>query len=271
MSPTKYQNITKRTFQQAVIYLLEHEYKLVGSHKVIQMIADDIAELHKEFYREAHQVPPGHIVWRGVLDEGHKPPANRRAQNGPMVTAVLPLITADDIAEQARGCPKDKNPHLWARERDMRRIGRLIKAGMENPGGRLLLSQADLSLLTNRAIMTVRKRIYEYFAQTGELLLTQGYIQDKGGKPTHKRIIVTLYEQGKAPPDIAQLTDHSLQAVDRYIKDYERVKVLLKKGLNLAEISHAINRGVRTVREYYDLIHELHPDQAPLPERKVDG
>jgi len=115
----------------------------------------------------------------------------------------------------------------------------------------------------NRAIGTIRKCISDHFEQTGELLPTQGYIQDKGSKPTHKGIILRLYEKGNAPPDIARFTHHSLEAVDRYIKDYERVKVLLNKGLELTEISHAIGRGIRTVREYYTIILELFPDQNP--------
>jgi hypothetical protein len=121
--------------------------------------------------------------------------------------------------------------------------------------------------LINRAIGTIRKCIGDHFEQTGELLPTQGYIQDKGSKPTHKGIILRLYEKGEAPPDIARLTNHSLEAVDRYIKDYERVKVLLNKGLDLTEISHAIGRGMRTVREYYAIIRELRPERI-LPGQK---
>lgn len=39
-----YLSMGKRGFKQAVIRLLETEYKIVGSHKVIQMIAEDIGE-----------------------------------------------------------------------------------------------------------------------------------------------------------------------------------------------------------------------------------
>ena len=52
MSTNHYHAATQRTFRQAITHLLEHEYKLVGSHRVIQMIADAVAELHREYYRE---------------------------------------------------------------------------------------------------------------------------------------------------------------------------------------------------------------------------
>jgi hypothetical protein len=260
MSTSPYQAATQRTFRQAIIHLLENEYKLVGSHKVIQMIADDIAELHSEYYREAVLVSPGHIVWRGTRDEGRKRPAGLQAEDEPTITAVLPLMTDEDIAERVRGCPKGQRASTWTHQRDIRRVVRLVKAGLRNPKGRLLLSLADISLLINRSIGTVRRCILDHFEQTGELLPIKGYVLDQGSSPTHKGVILRLYETGIAPPDIARITGHSLEAVDRYIKDYERVKVLLGKGLRLTEIGHAIGRGQRTVQQYYQIALEFHPD-----------
>lgn len=260
MSAIHYQAATKRTFKQAIIFLLEHEYKLLGSHRVLEMIADDIVELQAEFYRDANQVPPGHLVWHGTLDVGRKQPYGQRAEDEPSITAILPLITAEDIVEAAQGCPKDKLPRIWSHERDTRRIVRLVKAGLENPSGRLLLSQADLSLLVNRAIRTVRRCIYDHFEETGELLPIKGYVLDRGSKPTHKGMIIQLYEQGMSPPDIARATSHGLDAVDHYLKDYERVKVLVDKGLSLSEISQAIGRGLPTVKQYYKLVLSFYPE-----------
>ena len=263
MSTHPYHAATQRTFRQAIIHLLENEYKLVGSHKVIQMIADDIVDLHREYYRETAWVPPGHIVWRGTLDEGRKPPAGQRAEEESTVTAVLPLITPEDIAELTQGCPKGKHGCTWAHERDIRRVVRLVKAGLDNPAGRQLLSLADLSLLINRSMITVRRCIADHLERTGELLPIKGYVLDQGSSPTHKGVILRLYEKGIAPPDIARITGHSLKAVDRYIKDYERVKVLLRKNLNVTEISHAIGRGLRTVLQYHQIVLEFHPDLIP--------
>lgn len=262
MSINRYHAAAQRSFRQAIIHLLENEYKLVGSHKVIQMIADDIADRHAQYYQDAARVPPGHLVWRGTLDEGRKGPVGRRAEDEPTVTAVLPLITAEDIAELARGCPKGKHARTWARERDIRRVVRLVQAGLDNPSGRQLLSLADLSVLINRSISTVQRCIWDHFEQSDELLPIKGYVLDQGSKPTHKGVILRLYEKGLAPPDIARMTAHSLEAVDRYIKDYERVKVLLRKGLSVTEISHVIGRGLRTVLQYHEIALEFHPDLA---------
>ena len=267
MSAIHFQAATERTFRQAIIHLLETEYKLVGSHKVVQMIADDIVALHEEFYRDANVVPPGHMVWRGTLDEGRKPPI-RRAEDEPTVTAVLPMITAEDIVERGRGCPPGKSGRTWAHERDARRVARLVKAAWDNPGGRQLLSLADLSLLINRSIGSVRRCVQKHFDETGELLPLKGYVLDQGGHLTHKGIILRRYEGGMAPPDIARATRHSLAAVDRYVKDYERVKVLLSKGLTVKEISHAIARGMQTVLQHRQIALEFHPDLASADQRE---
>lgn len=267
----QYHATTQRTFRQAVMHLLESEYKLVGSHKVIQMIADDIIELHTEYYRDANLVQPGHIVWRGTLDDGRKPFPGRRAGEEPTVTAVLPLVPAEDIAERAQGCPPGTDGQTWARERNARRVARLVKAARNNPSGPLLLALADLSLLLNRSTSTVRRYIRDHFEQTGELLATKGYVLDLGRNPTHKDIILQLYEQGIPPPDIARRTDHSLDAVDHYIKDYERVKSLLGKGLTVHEISQVIGRGQGTVLQYREIVLKFHPDLAPVAQKEVRG
>jgi len=266
MSTNRFRAALQHTFRQAIIHLLESEYKLVGSHKVIQMIADDIAELHAEYYRDANRVAPGHLVWRGTLDEGRKPRTGRRAEEEPTITAVLPLITAEDLAERAQGCPKGMHARQWAHERDIRRVVRLVKAGLDNPGGRLLLSLSELSMLLNRSMPTVRSCILDHFERTGEILLIKGYVLDQGGSPTHKGVILRLYEKGVSPPDIARMTSHSLKAVDRYIADYERMKMLLRKGLTIPEISHALGRGVRTLLQYQEIVLQFHPDLGLAPQ-----
>jgi hypothetical protein len=42
MSGQTYQGMTQRTFKQALIHLLETDYGILGSHRVLELLAKDI-------------------------------------------------------------------------------------------------------------------------------------------------------------------------------------------------------------------------------------
>lgn len=51
----------------------------------------------------------------------------------------------------------------------------------------------------------------------------------------------------------------------RYLRDYERVKLLLKREIPLDQISHLIGMQPNVVNAYVKLIHKYHPDLLPDP------
>ena len=97
MPPNRYESIPKRSFRNVIIRLLEENYRLLGSHKVIQMIADDVCRLHKEFYPEIEKESFGHIVWRTTKATKRKPSYGTKAEDYEVQTVILPLITDEDI------------------------------------------------------------------------------------------------------------------------------------------------------------------------------
>ncbi|WP_337867152.1 DUF1670 domain-containing protein, partial [Ignavibacterium sp.] len=89
----------------------------------------------------------------------------------------------------------------------------------------------------------------------GYLLPTRGNIHDLSGAITHKREIITLYLQGYLTPDIALKTNHSKEAVDRYIKDYHRVEILWQHDIkDIDKISQLSRLSKRVVQQYVDLL-----------------
>jgi hypothetical protein len=254
-----YQSIPKRTFQSALIHLLETEYKVVGSHRILQMIAEDVDRLREAFFPETARLGRGYLVWTATADEGQKAQPGKRTEEYGSVTVALPLVTDEDIAEKLRPCPRSEI-RARSRERDVTRLVRVVKAA-EAQGA--LLTIAELSVILNRGQEVIRQYVQEHYARTGELLPLKGYRMDQGASPTHKGQVIDRYERGMEPPDIARETRHSLKSVDRYLKDYERVKVLLGKGLNVQEISHLVGRGPTVVREYLEIATRYHPDLTP--------
>jgi hypothetical protein len=62
-----------------------------------------------------------------------------------------------------------------------------------------------------------------------KILPTRGIVHNIGRAATHKRIIICLYLKGYLIPDITRVTNHSEVAVERYIKIFNRVRMLAKR------------------------------------------
>ena len=152
----RYASLPKRNFRNAIIRLLEEQYKILGSHKVLQMVADDILKLHQEFYPDIEQHSFGHIVWRTTGADCRKPSYGTRVEDYEVKTVVLPLITEEDIESRIRrhyGQKKVLNPKNH-RKRDIAVMARLIKSAYDQGG---LLSGAELSVLLNRSLGAIGK------------------------------------------------------------------------------------------------------------------
>ena len=54
---------------------------MVGSHKVIMMIAEDIEQLHKEFYPDIERRSLGQIVWQTTAATEKKPSYGKKAED----------------------------------------------------------------------------------------------------------------------------------------------------------------------------------------------
>ncbi len=259
MNPVRdrYESINKRNFHQAIVRLLEDEYKILGSRKVLDMLADDIENLHREYYPSRNQVGFGEIIFTTTKDDGQRQSYGKKTENYATVTVVLPLITKEDVERRIYYKKGDRNSNYKHREaRDIETMVRLLKSAK---GQRGLLSGAELSVLMNRSLSTIRKYLDAYTKKTEEILPLKGYVLDQGSLPTHKGIIISLYEQGISPADIVLNTGHSQDAVDRYIKHYEQVKKLLNKGLDEIAIKEIIGRSMKVVREYIKLYYDLNP------------
>lgn len=255
----RFESINKRDFKSALINLLENEYKILGSRKILSMLADDIMELHKEYYPKASEVSVGEIVLRTTKDDGQRQSYGKKVEEYASVTVVLPLITKEDVERRTFFKKGDRNSNYRHREaRDIETMVRLIKSAKAQGG---LLSGAELSVLMNRTLGTISKYLTAYREKTGEILPLKGYVLDSGSVPTHKGIIISLYEQGISPADIVLKTSHSQDAVDRYIKQYTQIKKLILKGLDEKAIQEITGRTMKVVKEYIKLYNQLNPSE----------
>ena len=110
-------------------------------------------------------------------------------------------------------------------------------------------------------------------SMSGKVLPTRGNIHDLSGAITHKKEIITLYLQGHLTPTIAAKTKHSKEAVDRYIRDYETVKLVRTATDDIDKISRITKLSKRVISQYLDLIpqHSLNDIDANLASNSEDG
>jgi hypothetical protein len=257
----RYATVGRRDFASAIEYLLETEFKLVGSHRVIRMIAQAIVDVHREFYPESRRLEPGTILWATTkAGDQAKVGWGKRSEAYGIQMVQLPLVTKAEIESRMKPGPGRFDPRdNWRKDfrRDTTTLVRLVKSAAEQGG---LLSSAELSVLMNRSLMKVHDYIRTYEQETGEALPLKGYVLDMGSSPTHKGIICRKLEEGMSPPDIARATGHTLAAVDNYLGTYSRIKVLLRKGFDAPTICQVTGKATRTVAQYLSIVERFHPN-----------
>lgn len=261
LNPTRdrYESINKRNFRSAIINLLENEYKILGSRKIIEMLANDLEDLHREYYPKQEQVGFGEIVFTTTKDDGQRQSYGKKTEDYGTTTVVLPLITIEDVERRIYYKKGDRNSNYKHREaRDIETMVRLLKSSKQQGG---LLSGAELSVIMNRSLGTITKYLRAYREKTEEILPLKGYVLDQGSLPTHKGIVISLYEQGISPADIVKNTGHSQDAVDRYIKQYDQIKKLIRKRMDEVAIKEITGRSMKVVREYIKLYRDLNPEK----------
>lgn len=254
----RFASLAKRGFRAALVRLLETEYKLVGSRRVLEMLSDEIVQLFEEHHPKRDRIAAGTIGWVTTKKSVRKPSYGKRTEDYESLMVYLPLVTGSALEQHVfvKAGAKNSNYRI-NRERDLATMARLVKSAWEQGG---MLSQAELCVLMNRSLTTMQKYVAEYEALHPEdMLPLKGYILDQGSRPTHKGLILNLYEQGVDPTDIARRTHHSLHAVDRYIKAYEQVKGLLRKGLDRHEISKVTGSSLKLVEAYVSVAKHFHP------------
>jgi hypothetical protein len=263
----RFESIAKRNFKNALIRLLEQEYKILGSRRILFMLADDVEQLHQEYFPAQGRVGFGDLVWQTTKDDGQRPSYGKKTEDYAVQTVILPLVRKEDIEQRIfyrRGVKNEK----WQRieERQMEQLVRVVKSAKEQGG---LLSGAEVALMMNLSLTTVGKYLRLYYGRHKEVLPMKGYVLDQGSNPTHKGIIIELYEQAVSPADIVLKTSHSQDAVDHYIRGYDQVLALSKKKHDAISISQITGRSINVVRQYLRLVKDFHPElQVTVPDRQ---
>lgn len=233
----------KRLGQKGLYHQLcerfENSYGYDKGRTIIPSIVNDILNMVQQYYGPERGQQHNQIIYTAAhcserLTRG-KTMAHTRQQ-----TVRLTIIAPGDAELYAQG--------------DWRLLrARCVRWLYEAQAQDALLTSADLAFLTGATCGRVEHELRRHEADTGALLPLRGTVHDASSKLTHKRRIVELFLQGKLPTEIARATDHSLEAVERYIQDFELVRELAPR-YEATKIAHLLHCGPHLVQQYLDIL-----------------
>jgi len=244
----KFRRLSDKSLQQHLLYRFLNNYGYDKGEVTALAIINDILQLIDHFFLvssiddDLHHINYGQLVWMAVpIDEF--PQRSKSIARTRLKPVVLSFINDEDISHIAHG--------FDSKSLRKNRLKRWVDQAFDQGA---LLTQLDLAVLLGVCDTVVSQYVQE-IQKEGHLLPTRGNIHDLSGAITHKREIITLYLQGYLTPDIALKTNHSKEAVDRYIKDYQRVEILWQHDIKDPDkISHLARLSKRVVQQYIDLL-----------------
>lgn len=240
----RYQRIKGKSLRNILLDRFINQYGYDKGIVTANAIVDDILALIEGYYRYSDNsfIKPGQMVWHAV-------PINEYPQRAKSISktrlkpVVLDIISDQDIENM-------KKP-LHHREIRIKKVERWTHQAYDQGA---LLTQLDLSVLLGVNEFTAGGYVREYYSLYNRALPTRGNIQDVGGGQTHKKNIITMYLNGYLVPTICQRTNHSKEAVERYIRDFEAIRVLDTKFDDLYTISLITRLSKSVVQQYIELI-----------------
>lgn len=245
----KFRRIHDKSLEQVLLHRFLNHYGYDKGEVTARAIISDLLRVIERHFliarpqQDATLLKYGQMAWPAVPIE-ERPKRGQRIQDIPMKLVSLTYLCDEDI-QMIRGGFK-------SRELRIQRLVRWVDEAFDQGA---LLSQLDLAVLLNVCDSVVSGYVNEYQKLTGRVLPTRGNIHDLSGAITHKREIIALYLQGNDTPRIARKTNHSKEAVDRYIRDFETVRLLAGKvSTDPVKIGQLARLNPRVVRQYLDLL-----------------
>ena len=242
----KYAPLLDKTRQNALAHAIGEQFPRIGGPRIRALCAEMILEVMEAHVRPREHVRHGQALWLGV-SVNDPPHRHQRIVDTDLVPVVLDLSTPEDV--QAR------IDRVSAMERFRRKAVRLCAQAHQQGA---LLSNCDLSELLAASPQLVCHVLVEHERRTKQLVPRRATLHDVGTGLTHKRIICwKRYAEGKSPDLVARETYHSLEAVDRYLGQFDRVRHCRQQGLSVEQTAFTLNCSRALVNEYLVIDQEL--------------
>ena len=242
----KYAPLKDKTLRHALAHQIHREFPRIGGRRIRGLCAEMILEVVEQHRRARDSVAHGQVVWMAVRTEA-PPRQHQRIADAELVPVVLDLSTVEDVeARLGRQSPK---------QRLAQKAIRLCHQAYEQGG---LLSNCDLAELLSTDDSCISRVLVEHERESEKPVPRRATLHDVGTGVTHKALICRKrYVEGQEPHEVAKATYHSLEAVDRYLGQYDRVRHCRLQGLTASETAQALACSVALVEEYLAIDREL--------------
>lgn len=242
----KFGPLLAKNLQNALAHCIAEQFPRIGGPRIQQLCAEMILQVIDEHVRSREHVRHGQSLWMAVAIDD--PPSRRqRIADTHLVPVVLDVSTPEDIQSRLeREAPE---------RRLQRKAVRLCEQAHQQGA---LLSNCDLAELLNRDDGTIAALLAAHERDTGRPVPRRATLHDVGSGLTHKAIICRKrYLEGKSSDQIARETYHSMEAVDRYLGQFDRVRHCRQESLTPEQTAFTLNCSLGLVREYLALDQEL--------------
>ena len=241
-----YKPLKDKTLRKALAHRIGTEFPRMGGPRIRDLCAQMVLEVFWSHVLPREHVGHGQVLWLAYAVDD-PPSRGKRTADTRMVPVVLDLSTGEDIDARLTRRPAD--------ERLCAKAVRLCQQAYVQGG---LLSNCDLDELLASSGSRIAHVLASHENQTGTLVPRRATLHDMGSGLTHKRIICRKrYADGKPAHQVARETYHSLEAVDRYLSQYDRVRHCRQEGMSANETAYTLDCSVRLVEEYLAIDDEL--------------
>ncbi|NIP84981.1 MAG: DUF1670 domain-containing protein [Planctomycetales bacterium] len=242
----KYGPLARKTLSSALLSCLAKDFPQLGGERMLRLSAERILEVVFQHIHTREAVQHGQVLWMGIaVDERpgwHKPLSRMQ-----LVPLVLDWLTAEDVEAMVR---RESRP-----QRLLRRCLRLCRQAHQQGG---LLSNCDLAMMLGVNDSWIAHLLADYERHHDSVVPRRATLHDVGTGLTHKRWICwKRYGEGKTSEQVARETYHSIEAVDRYLGQFDRVRHCRRQGFSEAQTAYVLGCSEALVREYSSIDEEL--------------
>ena len=244
----RYMSAHKRFLKPAIENFFKTEFFKSFGPNVRSFIADELIKIFKENNRDTNSLKPGQVLWNAI----HKD-TRADSYNMKLVPVILTLVSDNDISNLEKG--------LKVSEHKQNVIARILKEAYSQGA---LLSMRDVSLLLAMSGSSATRNRKEYEEKHNINLPHPGNLQDMGSCLTHKyQIIYKCVVEKKDSLIAAKETNHTIMAVDHYLKDFNRVKTLHLDDKDEDYIHLVTKLSLNLIAQYVNIINQY------VKERKI--